>query len=338
MNNLRYNYVYFDTIEDKYQPKRDGYYNICLRDLDNLNWVKVVNVPLLKYPRFLKTLFHIHRSKRLNRYFNLPLKKVWFPLIFENKFIDEKPLCFVINCLDYPIEYFKYLKHKYPNSRMVLLYRDLRKVTEKHCPDIIDNPILDMQLSYDDEEAHKYGYVHFDEIESKIDIPISKEYPLSDLFFAGKAKDRLPILMNIYEKITKAGLKCSFYLTGVPASERKELPGIIYADSFMPYTEMLYHTVNSRCALDINQSNAVGYTSRFLEAVMYNKRLITNNRSIANSKFYRPDYIQCVDDLDQLDPEFVRNPEEVDYHYDSEFSPIHLIELIDSELVNRYGA
>ena len=49
------------------------------------------------------------------------------------------------------------------------------------------------------------------------------------------------------------------------------------------------------------------------------------------SKFYNSNYIMFINTIDDLDPSFV-NEDPVDYHYDNEFSPIHLINKIDNEL------
>ena len=105
----------------------------------------------------------------------------------------------------------------------------------------------------------------------------------------------------------------------------------------MTYREMLEHTVNARCLLDINQEGAVGYTSRFLEAVMYGRRLITNNPSIRASKFFSSGYIQIVDKIEEIDPSFVSDEWKVDYHYNDEFSPFSLIDRIEEELIKKYG-
>ena len=114
--------------------------------------------------------------------------------------------------------------------------------------------------------------------------------------------------------------------------------GYSFVWNTLAFWEMLYHTINCRCVLDVNQEDASGYTSRFLEAVMYNKPLIADNRFIKQSKFYNPEFIQVYDDWNDLDPEFVKKDEtRVDYHYNGEFSPIRLIEQIDQELVKRYG-
>ena len=100
----------------------------------------------------------------------------------------------------------------------------------------------------------------------------------------------------------------------------------------MPYKKVLYNSINARCMFDINQGGADGFTTRFLEAVMYNKRFITDNPSVKESPFFSPDYIQVVKDVNDIDPSFVQCNNTVDYHYNGEFSPIHLIEQIDEEL------
>lgn len=330
MNTLHYNYVIFNSIDSKLRYDPNGYYTVCMRDLDDVDGVNCINVPLSHLPFSVRYIYCAHYSSILN-IVNLPFKKLWYPLYFKNTFKNDKPLCFII-LNRVPIDYLHYLKNKYENSKFVILYRDLRRVTESMFPNHPDNPIFDLQMTIDKNEAIKFGWKHFEEFESKIEVPISKDYPLSDIFFAGKGKDRLPKLFKAYEILTQAGLKCSYYLTHVPESKRIELPGVEYADRLMPYSQMLYYTVNSRCVLEINQGGAVGYTSRFLEAVMFNKRLITDNQAVKESKFYSSENIQCISDICKISPEFVTNTTPVDYKYKDEFSPIHLIEMIDKEL------
>ena len=331
---LKYNYVVFNTFDNKYSVDNDGYYTICLRDLEKVEGVEVVNLPLSHKSLFLRALCNIHTSHRANRYFKIPFQEIWYPYFARIKFNNNKPICFIfIGRL--PLEYIQYLKKSYKNSKCILLYRDLRSVTARLYPNHVDNSIFDYQMSIDRQECINYGMVYFDEFESKIEVPVSDNYPESDVFFAGKAKDRLDRLMQAYHIFTNAGLKCKFYLMNVEKKDQIALPGIQYSNSLMPYTEMLYHTVNSRCVLEINQKEAVGYTSRFLEAVMFNKRLITDNQDVIKSSFYNPENILCIHSMDEIVPSFVTCKKNVDYHYNNEFSPINLIHQIDNLLVNK---
>ena len=328
---LNYDFVVFNPTDGAiWKNHPDGYYTICVEDLKTIEGVTLVTAPLDTQPIWLRFLFGVHNSKR----HKLPMKKIWYPLYFKRPRTKNKPLCFVF-IQHYDIAYCQYLKRLYPYCKIVLIMRDLRRVTEDTAPGYCDNPVWDMIMTIDENEARDFGWIHIDEFESKISVPKSKDYPESDVFFAGKAKDRLPRLLKIYDILTSAGLNCQYYLIGVPKDQRKELPGIVYSDQQMKYTDMLYHTVNTRCVLEINQEEAVGYTSRFLEAVMFNKRLVTDNMSVKKNKFYDPAFIQCLSNVEEISPDFVKDDREVNYHYTDEFSPVHLIKLIDKYINER---
>ena len=333
MSSLLYNYVFFNSADNNRRKDNDGYYTICTKDLETMDGVEVVSLPLENAPGWVRALFSLHNSWAINRKIPLPFRKLWYPFYFRDRFPEKKPYCFVVSGWYITPEYIRYLKKKYPGCKVVKLYRDLVHVWRDQFPEFSDavmQECFDLQMTFDEGQGKEYGFPYFMEFESKIDVPVAKDYPLSDVFFAGKAKDRLPRLLQIYQKLTEAGYKCSYYLTGVPEEDRIPLAGVEYADSPMSYREMLYRTVNSRCVLDVNQQGAVGFTSRFLEAVMFNKRLLTDNLSIRSSSFFNEQYIHCFTAADEIDTAFVNAKEPVDYA--NEFSPVHLIYQIDQEL------
>ncbi|KXT51147.1 hypothetical protein [Bacteroides intestinalis] len=340
---MKYNYIYIGSSDlGHLKPNLDGYYNICIQDLRNCKNIQVVSMPLENNILFLRILYALHHSGKINKIVKLPLKFLWYPLYFKSRFDDNEPLCIIFQNLNFSSNYFYYVRKKFPKAKIVKIHRDNIELTRKRCKGLTDdviNNVFDLSLSFDEAEAKKYNYLWFSEFESKLnDISQSENYPECDVFFAGKAKDRLEKLYAIYDKLTSFGLKVHYYIVGIPKEKQIQLDGVTYSNKLMSYKEMLYHTVNCRCVLDVNQENTVGYTSRFLEAVMYNKPLIADNLNIRASKFYNPDFIQVYDDWNDLDPNFVKKDEKrVDYHYNGEFSPIHLIEQIDHELVARYG-
>ena len=338
MNQLKYNYVFFNSTES-YDLRENSkmYCAICTRDLESYDGAKVVTFPYDYANKFVQNLFFLHNSNRVNKKINLPLKSLWYPRYFINDFKDDKPLCFVLlNRFWFPPEYLQFLKRTYPEARFVLLLRDLMKISDNpFSRRFINNPVFDLRMTIDRDEAEQYGMVYYDEYESKIDISIAENYPLSDVFFAGKVKDRMGKLMTAYDILSKAGLKCEFYLTDTPEDQKRDLIGVTYADKPMPYIDMLYKTVNSRCVLEFNQDGALGFTSRFLEAVMYNKKLITDNPAVKKTKFYDPTKIQYIEKAADIDPQFIlKDNKDINYNYDGECSPIRLLELIDKELTH----
>lgn len=329
---FKYNFVIFNATDDKFKIDHNAYYTICMEDLYKRSDVSVVSWPLDYAPRIVKFMFNLHNSIKLNKLIKLPLKNVWYPYYFRDKFHNNKPYCFVLINRNYPLEYFRYLKNKYKGCKIVLLHRDLRFVCEQCSPQYLSCKDIDLQMTFDKGESEKFNMPHFDEFESKIDVPISTNYPESDVFFAGKAKNRLDKILNVYKSLISHGLKCKFYITGTDPTQQVWLPGIEYSDKFMPYKEMLYHSVNARCILEINQENADGYTSRFLEAIMFNKRIITDNESVKLSEFYSDKNIQIITDYTDVNASFILNPEKIDYNYNGQFSPVNLLKRIEDIL------
>ena len=333
--NLHYNFVYFNANYNRgYIIDPDEYNAICLRDAESMMDVMVVQTPLQHFPLFFRKLYYIYKSERINKFIKLP-QSIWFPFIFKNKFKNDKPFCFVFASTSYPLQYIKYLRNKYPGCKIVKIHRDLLKIahlnpmyTEEHM-----NQLFDLRLTFDEGEAKRYGLSHFTEIESKVNIELSASYPICDVFFAGKAKDRLPKLIQAYDLFEKAGYKCDFFITHVPEENQIKRKGITYSNTFMPYKEMLYKAVNSRCMFDINQSGAVGYTSRFLEAIMYNKLFITDNPAVIDTEYFKSGHILYFKNIQDIKPEFIEKKEIINYNYSDAFSPIKLILQIDNELI-----
>lgn len=332
-----YNYVVFNTYDNKFIIDRKGYNTICTQDLELDPQIKVVSYPLDYMPKPIRQLFGIHYSEKIAIHIDLPFKNFWYPLYFKNDFKEKRPLCFIILNHRLSIKYLSYLKKKYPDCKIVLLHRDLMKVCRRINPDLALNPILDLEMTYDEGEAKKFNFPSFSEYESKTDVPVKDEME-SDVFFAGRVKGRLSKLMDAYEMFVRGGIKPFYYLLGVPQEDRLDLPGIVYADKAMSYYEMLVHTVNTRCILEINQPGAVGYTSRFLEAVIYGKKMITNNQAIKESKFYDTGNIQVIENMKEIDTDSIKNGQEfVDYYYNGEFSPFRMIDRVEEELIKKYG-
>lgn len=340
MAGLNYNYVFFNVPDNKLKKDKEGYYYICTADLENHEDIKVVSYPL-DYANFvLRRIFWIHHSEKINRIINLPLKKIWYPYYFCNDFNSKKPICFIHSGTYATLDYMRYLKKKFPTAKFVKVYRDLTKIFHQMLPEFTESAIreiFDIQFSIDEKECQNLDMIHFDEFESKIELNTTRYKGKYDIFFAGKAKDRLPLLMDVYHRLTNAGLKCNYYLTEVPIEQQIPYEGIEYSKKKISYKEMVERTIAAKCVLEINQQDAAGYTSRFLEAVMYNRKLITNNFSVKKSKFYNEQYIRCFEKASEIDPAFVYDSlEKIDYGYNGEFSPLLFIKQIDDELTERF--
>ena len=79
---------------------------------------------------------------------------------------------------------------------------------------------------------------------------------------------------------------------------------------------------SSRCIIDIAQEGQVGFTRRPIEALFFNKKLITNNVEIMKFDFYRnnnifilgKDKLEDIDSFMETDIEII--PDEIKRKYD----------------------
>ncbi len=334
MIETRYNYVILGSSWDLY-----CYAFSDIGKLDNAKYI-----PGNKPPQktFMGILYRLHFRPELNRYFRLPLQSLWNRYYFTDDFKVKRPLCFIFmadfarfgELTNYPT----YLRKKYKDCKLVLYKTDLFSKTPLSSYGIQENICklkltYDLIISYDKGDSEKYGLVYYPSVFSHNKIPEDKSIPMCDVFFTAKFKGRLPIVLNMYDFLTKKGLVCDFYLFGVPEEKRINRKGIHYISRLMCYKDNLKHVIRSKCLLEIMQSDADGYTYRTWEAIAYKKRIITNNGAITKAPFYNTDNILYFNDIQAINDDFIKKIPFMpidDYNYVDKISPIKLLEYIDS--------
>lgn len=127
-----------------------------------------------------------------------------------------------------------------------------------------------------------------------------------DLIFIGKDKGRMPLLMKLNKYLKERGI--SLFIGICPDKEtRYSSECKQFFIKSIPYNNYLDYLKRSRCVLDIVQEGQVGLTLRIMEALFYNKKIITNNRSIQDMKIYDKNnvYILGIDNRDLV--EFIKD-------------------------------
>lgn len=87
--------------------------------------------------------------------------------------------------------------------------------------------------------------------------------------------------------------------------------------------------LKASCILEIVQKGQIASTLRPFEAVVYNRKLLTNNKCILSFSFYDPRFIQCFEDTSKIDWGWVVDGVLAEYEYKNDFSPLKLLENID---------
>lgn len=126
--------------------------------------------------------------------------------------------------------------------------------------------------TFDPADAEKYGMLYTEQYYRFPDGPatVEEEY---DFFFCGASKDRTERLHSLRSMLEGKGFRCLFIDVKSP-SER------------ISYEQYLSYLSRSRCLVDLMQEGQTGITRRPVEALFWNKKLLTENSHIARYDFY----------------------------------------------------
>lgn len=130
-----------------------------------------------------------------------------------------------------------------------------------------------------------------------------------DVFFVGEDKGRYPELMQLKVQLLQMGMKPRFLIKRgkhIRYYGKKRKNTIAEA---VPYEQVLDEIGKSRAVLEIVQEGQHGITYRAMEALLWEKKLITNFPEIKDYDFYCPENVfilgeQAVEEL----PDFLSRP------------------------------
>lgn len=328
-NIAKFNYVFFFDIND--------YYKIMFNDVIDMANVALrgslqVNNKLLKFIKM------IHCSSKLNSFINLPKKELWNKYYFQNTFGNNKRIIFVFHGSFFRLvdmDYFSYLRAMYPECVCIMSFTDTvnsyYKCSNGSCGRKFDINLVkntfDFVLSYNEVDARKYGLIYYPLWYSKVEM--HDDIQDIDVFFIGRAKDRLNLIHQAYHELTDIGLKCKFFVSGV-FKEKQIYEDILY-NVELSYMEVLQYVNRSRGILELCQGGTCGFTLRCLEALIYNKNLITDNKifdEVQTVKWAKsPKIIQYKGDISFSKAEYYHAAAER-YIYNGEYSPKKLLEFL----------
>lgn len=196
-------------------------------------------------------------------------------LIYDWALLTQSPYC------------IKKLKECYPDTVMAYIYSNIVDISGSKVYGLLDSlkNTYDRIFAFDKLDAGKYGFEHSNLIYTVKPVPVPEEYEY-DLFYVGQAKDRHDRLIEIFKAAKSAGLRCRFYITGVPEEKQYPDSNIVY-NSPLPYQEVLELMGKSKCLVDAIQGNSSGLTIKTCEAVMLDKKLITTNANVASEAFFK---------------------------------------------------
>jgi len=328
-------------IFDKYVvflPQTDVYINTYF-ELFNKKNVEVIDSILDLDSELLRKMHRVHYSYKLNQVINVPFKNLWYPIYYRNEKTKEKILFLFVGteerCLSkYTRSYRNYLKNKFPNCIIALFFTDLVELRRSF--DINRIKIFaDIIIDYDKVEAKKFGFLYHTDVITKLDVGVNTSDEFENYVnFCGIQKNRGELILQIYRKLTSWGINVDFSVPDCSVGtvdENNTLKDLGY----IPYTEYLKRLKKSKCILEIMQENAVGYTLRTIEAIQYNKLLISNNEELKNFEFYNPQYMKIIKNSEDIDLNWLISTKNVKYDYENQLTPFKLLEYISKQVMRN---
>ncbi len=278
----------------------------------------------------LNQLNKLHNSWKLNRYFEIPFKSIWFSLYTASDQFDKNEKQFAIfpedNSLSYSKKYLKFLRQKYP--KLVIIFSFSNTCGEYNIKKLNTvKKYYDHIVTFNEADSIKYGFEHLPVGGfSQVTVP-EADIKESDVFFVGQDKGRLPLLLQIYERLSVLGLKCDFYITGVKDESIVQKDGITY-NHRLSYIEVLQHVNKTKCILELLEGDSNYCSIRTGEALIYHKKLITMSSSVLKYSFYSPSQIMYIHSPGDITKTFFDEP--IDTNYDIEgLSPLKSLKEIE---------
>lgn len=202
-------------------------------------------------------------------------------------------------------------KIKCNGSRIILILIDPMSAnypSTANAKRIISQFKFDKIYSFDPDDSKQHGFIYTNSLYSMpiVNEKVPKEY---DLYYCGNIKNRTGFIDSLQKETEKNKVSSFIRVFGYNAN------------AIAPYETIVRELQKANCIFDITQENQAGVTLRFYEAVAYNKKLLTNNERIKQLPFYDENYMKCYKSINDIDWDWVKKEEKIDYNYDGRFSP-----------------
>ena len=242
---------------------------------------------------FMKVLIKIYHpfGYRLLRFLIRPILLRRMPLI---KVAENIVIIYDWNYLATDIKFLQDLRKRAPNLKLIYVFTNIVKITGANKWGILGQlkNYFDAVFAFDKQDAVEYGFHYNRLIYAK---PSENEDNQDiDLFYVGKAKDRLGTLLEVFKQAKEEGLRCDFTIVDVPEDQQLYSDCINY-NSKLSYDEVIKRIRRSRCLVDVIQGGSTGLTIKTVEAVMYGRKLLTTNQNVVNEAFYNSQNILVYD-------------------------------------------
>ena len=264
-----------------------------------------------------KDIQHIHNINHRN-FINLTNRKLK-QLQKQNLKFDY---CFIIRGDLIPENVLKYARSV--STKMIDYQLDGLAVSEK----ILEyNSLFNQIYVFDEQDLVDYPDYNLKAITNCFfEEDNSTEKSIDFSYIGVNTENRFDILSDIYDVLKRINkdFKINFYLKQ-DEFHAKVSDKLIMLNKPFTYQECLEISNESKILIDLKREEHDGLSLRFFEAMNYNNKIITNNRSVAKYDFYNPNNIFITDfkNLEGLESfiqkPFVKISDEIINQYDFKY-------------------
>lgn len=211
----------------------------------------------------------------------------------------------IINETIYPAQLIDYVRKKAPNAKIIYwlwdtaatLYNNLRFYDSKREFDKLLKSLNKngaVATSFDKDDCVQFKFLYYPQVVPYFSMDnmndSQRNHSLSieqDIFFVGRDKGRLALLMRLKEQLMRKGVSYKFWIlpdSGKVYSDREQTE--LTKGPLFSYDKIVEQNLRSKAILDIVQIGQQGLTWRPIEALLYKRKLITNFRRIKEYDFY----------------------------------------------------
>ena len=311
----------------------DGFYDETARDR-----IDIIPVYRKMQTRLGTNLQRLFLSPKINRFVHMPLRNR-FHSIEDYSYKDEIDYCMIVptmSLLRWELYEISRFKEKHSNVKLVLLILDSLHASSKHIPYIknkIFSDVWDLVVTYDKYDAAEYGFLWL----GYTYYPQCQKLPYiegqSDAFYLGFNKGkRTELIGEVYLLLKSNGVDCDFRIVADKNEEGEIVPGLSITKERYKYSEVAAMANNTNCIIEVLMDGQKSQSYRYFEALTYNKKLLTNNKNVYTLPYYDERYMKCFEKVEDIDPNWVKKRESIDYGYKGEFSQIRLLDFLETHI------
>jgi len=179
----------------------------------------------------------------------------------------------------YNHEAVEYIKHHNPNCKICVFF--FNKITNNKHFEILEDKLIDEKWSFDPLDCQKYNLKFNTPMYVLPKIIDDNNSICRDILFVGAPKQRIDDLNRLKEECDKESLTSLFLL---PTNQKEYI-------KYMDYIKLVMESI---CIVDITNPGQKGLSLRFMEALFYQKKIITNNLDVINYNFYNSSNIYII--------------------------------------------